>query len=125
MEQQTRSPKFLRQRKFLMVLPLLILPFITLMFWALGGGKTEEVTAQLYKGFNMQLPDAYLKEDKELNKMSYYREAESDSAKLKQQMKDDPYYQTDAGKSSVQDLPILTEYSMRLLLLYSIESGGS
>lgn len=113
MEQQTRSPKFLRQRKLLMVLPLLILPFITLMFWALGGGKTGEVTAQseLHKGFNMQLPDAYLKEEKELDKMSYYREAQSDSAKLKQQMKNDPYYQTDAVMYSVQDPPISMEYS--------------
>jgi len=33
------SEKFLKKRKALLVLPLLALPFITLAFWALGGGK--------------------------------------------------------------------------------------
>jgi conjugative transposon TraM protein len=93
MEKQTHSPKFLRQRKFFTMLPLLVLPFITLMFWALGGGKTNEANAkESSKGFNMQLPDAYLKEDKRLDKLSYYEKAASDSAKLKEQMKNDPYY---------------------------------
>ncbi|WP_423147791.1 conjugative transposon protein TraM [Rubrolithibacter danxiaensis] len=94
MEQQTHSPKFIRQRKFFMVLPLLVLPFITLMFWALGGGKTSAANAQVasQKGFNMKLPDAYLKEDKSLDKLSYYEKAASDSVKLKEQMKNDPYY---------------------------------
>lgn len=94
MEKQTHSPKFLRQRKFFTILPLLVLPFITLMFWALGGGKTNEANAQetYNKGFNMQLPDAYLKEDKRLDKLGYYEKAASDSAKLKEQMKNDPYY---------------------------------
>lgn len=92
------SPKFLRQRKFFMVLPLLILPFMTLMFWSLGGGKMEKVNAQTQaqKGFNMSLPDAYLKEDKPLNKMSYYDKAASDSAKVKELMNNDPYYNNPA-----------------------------
>lgn len=94
MEKQHDSPKFLRQRKFFTILPLLVLPFITLIFWALGGGKTNTVNAKELsrKGFNMQLPDAYLKEDKALDKLSYYEKAASDSAKLKELMKDDPYY---------------------------------
>lgn len=89
-----QSQKLLRQRKFFIVLPLLMLPFMTLMFWALGGGKMENVNAQkqTQKGFNMALPDAYLKEDKSLNKMSYYDKAASDSAKVKELMKNDPYY---------------------------------
>ena len=84
MEQKTQSPKMLRQRKFLLVLPLLVLPFMTLMFWSLGGGKVENTEAQplTNKGFNMDLPDAYLKDDKPLDKMSYYDKAASDSAKL-------------------------------------------
>lgn len=93
MEQETKSPKFLRQRKFFMVLPVLVLPFITLMFWALGGGKITDAHAkQTQKGFNMDLPDAYLKEDKPLDKMSYYDQAAQDSAKMKELMKNDPYY---------------------------------
>lgn len=94
MEQKTQSQKMLRQRKFLLVLPLLVLPFMTLMFWSLGGGKVENTEAQLLtnKGFNMKLPDAYLKDDKPLDKMSYYDKAASDSAKLEELMKSDPNY---------------------------------
>jgi conjugative transposon TraM protein len=104
MEKQTQSPKFLRQRRFVTVLPLLILPFITLMFWALGGGKTQTTTAETQKqqGFNMRLPDAYLKEDKTLDKMSYYNKAQADSARLRQLMKNDPYYQLSASDTKVK-----------------------
>jgi conjugative transposon TraM protein len=40
----------------------------------------------------MDLPDAYLKEDKPLDKMSYYDKAASDSSKLEELMKNDPNY---------------------------------
>lgn len=62
MEQKTRSQKFLRQRNFFLALPLLVLPFMTLMFWALGGGQVSKANAlQTQQGFNMQLPGANLK----------------------------------------------------------------
>ncbi len=94
MEQKTHSQKFLRQRKFLMVLPLLVLPFLTLMFWVLGGGKVNHAEAQQpQEGLNMQLPGANLKDDKPLDKLSYYEKAASDSLKLQQLMENDPYYQ--------------------------------
>lgn len=90
---KTHSQKFLRQRKFLMVLPLLVLPFLTLMFWVLGGGKINHAEAQQpQEGFNMQLPGANLKDDKPLDKLSYYEKAASDSLKLQQLMENDPYY---------------------------------
>jgi conjugative transposon TraM protein len=120
-----KSQKFLRQRKFFMVLPLLMLPFMTLMFWALGGGKMENVNAQseVRKGFNMALPDAYLKEDKPLNKMSYYDKAASDSAKVKELMKNDPYYNNpavfDADKEEIFSMDTsLLQYS------YNAKNGG-
>jgi len=83
-----------RQRKFLLLLPFILLPFLTLFFWALGGGKAGQATAQdnLLKGFNNRLPDAKLKDNSALNKMSYYDKAALDSDKLRQQMKSDPYY---------------------------------
>lgn len=46
METKAHSPQFRQQRKFYMVLPLLVLPFITFMFWALGGGKVSNTQAQ-------------------------------------------------------------------------------
>ncbi len=100
MEQKKHSQKFLRQRKFLMVMPLLVLPFMTLMFWALGGGKVSNANAQqVQQGFNMQLPGANLKDDKPLDKLSYYEKAASDSAKLEELMKNDPYYKVDKKDS--------------------------
>ena len=44
MENQ-QSAETLRKRKFLVVLPLLICPFMTMAFWALGGGKGHQVIA--------------------------------------------------------------------------------
>ena len=88
------SQKFLRQRKFLMVLPILVLPFLTLLFWLLGGGTINQATArQPQNGLNMQLPSANLKDDKPLDKLSYYEKATSDSLKWQRLMESDPYYQ--------------------------------
>lgn len=97
MEQQTKSLKFKRQRKFLMIVPMMVLPFITLLFWALGGGKAQNTPflVQKDRGLNMTLPDAYLSDEQPMDKMSYYAKASSDSAKLKQLIKNDPYYQID------------------------------
>ncbi|WP_369699891.1 conjugative transposon protein TraM [Flavobacterium sp. AED] len=84
----------LRQRKLLVVLPLLVLPFITVMFWALGGGKMEAANTQAVekKGFNIKLPDANLKEGLPLDKMNYYDQATLDSIKLDELIKKDPNY---------------------------------
>lgn len=77
------SIKFLRQRRFLMLAPLLVLPFVTLFFWAVGGGKTDKKVsaASQQKGFNLHLPDAHLKSDKGVDKMAYYNRAAVDTAK--------------------------------------------
>jgi hypothetical protein len=100
MKTKTLSPQLLRKRKLLIVLPLFVLPFVTLLFWALGGGKASEVQAQKQnskQGLNMELPDANLKDDKALDKLSYYEKAALDSAKLEELMKNDPYYLQRAG----------------------------
>ncbi|MFP9100710.1 conjugative transposon protein TraM [Flavobacterium sp. RHBU_24] len=92
MKNQEMTPKMKRQRKFMLVLPLLVLPFITLAFWALGGGKmqaAEASTAQT-KGFNLNLPDANLKDDKPMDKMRYYEEAQKDSARIRGLEQNDP-----------------------------------
>ena len=80
------SANYLRQRKMLLILPLLILPFNTMAFWALGGGKDANENDQLKRttGLNFQLPDALLKDDKNKNKLSFYKEADADSIKKKE-----------------------------------------
>ncbi|CAN5397379.1 hypothetical protein BH10BAC2_BH10BAC2_46520 [soil metagenome] len=95
MESKKHSLKFLRQRKFLLILPFLTLPFITMIFWTLGGGKGSSVVAQgtgMQNGLNLELPDAKLKSDKGLDKLSFYRLAALDSLKLLQEKKSDPYW---------------------------------
>ncbi|MFV8466958.1 conjugative transposon protein TraM [Flavobacterium sp. LB1P62] len=94
MEQKMKSLKMLRQRKILLVMPLLVLPFVTIMFWALGGGKMDAANASFVEkeGFNIKLPDANLKEGTALDKMNYYEQAALDSTKLEELIKKDPNY---------------------------------
>jgi conjugative transposon TraM protein len=89
------SQQFLRQRKFYTFLPLLVFPFVTLMFWALVARKARgsEPPEQARSGLMTSLPEAFFKEDKALNKLSYYQKAAADSARLRELIAKDPYYQ--------------------------------
>ena len=89
-----------RKRKMLLVLPLLVIPFLTMGFWALGGGTIElSATQKQSPGLNLQLPNAQLKDDKEENKLSYYEQAEKDSLKWKQGIENDPFYSSTLNDS--------------------------
>ncbi|OIR01277.1 hypothetical protein GALL_165650 [mine drainage metagenome] len=115
---QTHSQKFLRQRKFLMVLPFLVLPFITMIFWSLGGGKAgaaEAQTANTNKGLNTKLPDAHISENKGTDKLSFYQQADKDSVLLQQQMLNDPYYK-DVPESEKQMMQEQTKQHHSLLM---------
>jgi len=95
METKAHSQKFLKQRKFLMVLPLLVIPFLIIFFVALGGGKGNSAVdpaLQKQAGFNTKLPDAHFKKGKEKNKLSLYEDMGKDSDKIRSAMKNDPYY---------------------------------
>jgi len=93
-EGKPHSAKFLRQRKFLLVLPLLTLPFVILLAWTLGiVGEAKASTAkeQPYQGLNLTLPNAAPARDSNWNKLQYYIQADKDSAKLRAMLKSDPY----------------------------------
>lgn len=94
MEQKIIVLKVSKRRKMLLVLPLITLPFITILFYILGGGRMEAETAksEVKKGFNFNLPIPKFKEDSSLDKMSYYDQAAVDSIKLLEQIKKDPNY---------------------------------
>lgn len=88
------SLQSIRQRKLLLLLPLLILPFLTLLLWALGvvgEVRAENKTSNLLSGVNLSLPSAAPAKDSAWNKMKYYEQAERDSAKLRSYLKSDPY----------------------------------
>ena len=78
-----------------MVLPALVVPFLVIAFYALGGGGgygKDEKQAAPVNGFNMELPPPILdpKEDK-MDKLAYYARADADSARRKEQRQMDPY----------------------------------
>lgn len=103
METKKYLHRFLQTRKILLVLPLLVLPFTTLLFWSLGGIKANNAQSQPVTargGLNTALPDANVKDDKALNKLSYYEKTDSDSARIKEQMNNDPYYAQHERKKS-------------------------
>jgi len=97
------SPQFLRKRKMMLVLPILVLPFITMAFWSLGGGSSPVATQSNVTdgGLNMQLPKAQPKDDRSENKLSFYEEADKDSIKLGLQKNNDPFLQYRANKDSL------------------------
>jgi conjugative transposon TraM protein len=93
MKSEQRSQAFRRKRKMMLVLPLLVIPFITIAFWVLGGGKSNAGKTDIQAaGLNLNLPDAKLKNDDDENKLSFYEKAEKDSMKLMEQMRNDPFY---------------------------------
>lgn len=116
------SLKFLQKRRFAMVLPMLVIPFITIIFWALGGGQdspTESKSAEK-PGLNMQLPDAHFNSE-DWNKLSLYEQAKRDSLKRDEEKKNDPYFKlptleeqdTDIVQSPMQKAPIVSNGAPR------------
>ncbi len=109
-----RSQAFLRKRKMMLVLPLLVIPFLTMAFWALGGGQgKQETVVTSQKGLNLNLPDAKMKDENFTDKLSFYDKADKDSAKLEEWMRTDPYYQQreDTGSMQTNELELLTQNS--------------
>jgi len=69
-----------KQRKFYLILPLLVIPFLTMAFWALGGGKTSATKQQIAKGIDTTLPEAQFAKAPKQDKMAVYQTALRDSA---------------------------------------------
>jgi conjugative transposon TraM protein len=122
MKQVQQSQAFLRKRKMMLVLPILVIPFLTMAFWALGGGKGNAGKTDIQTaGLNLNLPDAKLKNDDDENKLSFYEKAEKDSIKLMEQMRNDPLYNssrdsfvTKANEIEQMTLSSATKYNQRL-----------
>lgn len=91
--------KLARERKFYVVLPVIALPFITVLFWLLGGGtgaNGQENDIKDIKSLNMELPGAK-NDNSPKDKLSYYELAEKDSAKLLEQIRNDTNYRAGAN----------------------------
>lgn len=75
METKTRD-----KRKILLVLPLLVMPFLALAFYAGGGGKGSSDGVVISKGINTALPDANFKTEEPVDKMGFYAKGEKDTS---------------------------------------------
>jgi hypothetical protein len=69
-----------KQRKFYLILPLLVIPFLTMAFWALGGGKTTASKQPVAKGIDTTLPEAQFAKTPKQDKMAVYQTALRDSS---------------------------------------------
>lgn len=79
-----------------MAAPILVLPFLTALFWALGGGQglASEVSPDRTAGLNFEIPAAHFSEE-ELDKLSLYEKARRDSLKFREARDNDPYFKLD------------------------------
>lgn len=81
------SQKIKKRRQLLLVLPLLILPFVTLAFWAMGGGggggEEDGKEQQAARGINSEVPRANVSFRPE-DKMSLYAKADRKAEARKQ-----------------------------------------
>ncbi len=91
-----------RGRGMLLVMPLLLFPFLTLLFWAAGGGKNKPSPdeTKVGAGLNTRLPDARLQSDNGTDKLSFYMQANRESAKKAEEKGRDPFWTKMAFDSS-------------------------
>lgn len=111
MEKKSLTPKEVRQRKLFLMLPVMALPFLTLFFWAMGGGTVEAAatTVDVKKGFNINLPNPNFKDDKALDKLSYYDNAMKDSLKDKAKNERNPDYLENKMAFSVEETQAIAQ----------------
>jgi len=80
-----------KERNFLLVLPVLIMPFLCLAFYALGGGQgISSAEDELNNGLNLSLPEASIEGDVP-DKLETYEQAERKATRVKEQRRMDPF----------------------------------
>jgi hypothetical protein len=93
-----------QQKKFLLILPLIIIPFLCLVFQTLGGGKDREKSSATRLGLNPELPKANFNPKKPgLDKQSAYEKAGQDSMRRKKYQQQDAVYALPSFKDSTAD----------------------
>lgn len=89
------TEKSRQRRRLLLALPVLVLPFISALFWALGGGRGTSAQAMTADspGLNLKLPDAHFDGRETWDKFNLYEMARQDSARSLAARQNDPYYE--------------------------------
>jgi len=84
-------PSAERKRVFLLVLPIVVIPFLALLFYSLGGGQPANKPAVKTNGLNTSVPSAELSSVSPVDKLSLYNQADRDSLKLEELRKHDGF----------------------------------
>lgn len=69
------------KRRILLFVPILIVPFMALGFYAMGGGRGDGKDTKALAGINTNLPNASFSSDTPKTKADYYRQADRNSAR--------------------------------------------
>ncbi len=82
-----------RKLKFKMIMPAIIIPFLALLFYSLGGGKNDKQNQQqqTVKGLNPTVPSPSLDEKNPKDKMSIYQQAENERLAKERSSQYDPF----------------------------------
>jgi len=94
-EESVVDEKLRKQKQFLMVVPGLVIPFITILlssFGVVGGDGTKKIAEVKMQGINTDLPGAKVSADSSWNKLMYYENADKDSVKMRTLKEKDPFY---------------------------------
>ena len=85
----SQDPLLVRKRKMLLLLPVFIIPFLALFFWAFGGGKSTSGEVVVQKGINTVIPATTNAQI--LSKEEAYKRAISDSLQRAKEAADQNY----------------------------------
>lgn len=114
MENVVEREAFLRRRRLMALAPLGLVPALILVFISLSGGRGvpgDLKAAGLVKGVNMSLPAIKVDtKGKMPDKLDMYAKAAQDSAKIEEELKQDPYAAAKVAGAAISALD-----SMRVL----------
>jgi conjugative transposon TraM protein len=103
MEDKKYSPVYLRRRKFLTWAPLVFVPILTFVVWAvdnMSGDAAPVAGKKGQHGLNKEVPKARMKDEKEADKMMYYDEAQSDSIRKRERIRGESLYASNLPDST-------------------------
>src|ERR1700677_4718738 len=104
------------KKRFLLAAPIIALPFLCGIFYALGGGHGGlKATDTLLHGLNTELPGAFPDPRKVfLNKVGAYQKADLDSQRKQEYAQQDPYLGGKRRKDSIHSDPKANELLLQL-----------
>lgn len=76
----------------MLLIPVAAVPLAILLFYGFGGGSKKTEKTHEPQGLNTRLPDPMPEKENPLDKLSIYRQADKDSARIREQITHDPFF---------------------------------